>query len=277
MVLTTDVAVLAKEAANFERIAGELKNVIAQVERTAADLMGNHWKGFASDAAQQAITRFQQAAEAQVRELNDISTNVHAAGAQYSATDDERAGAVAAAMGSAMGGPTNGNPAPQAVHPAAANGHGAATPQTAPTNTTGSGFSYGGTAPGVYKHSTDAPNSVRLVDFKTDGPGPAPTPTPTPAPPRTGEPIRMPPRTTPPPTVITAAPPDDAGHEPKPGFEGCSGLEQAQDLALILGGLATIGVSIPGETVTGGAATAGIIGGGTMVSGGVIGLDECSK
>ena len=34
--MNTDAAVLAKEAANFERISGELKGVIAHVESTAA-------------------------------------------------------------------------------------------------------------------------------------------------------------------------------------------------------------------------------------------------
>ncbi|WP_069601553.1 WXG100 family type VII secretion target [Mycobacterium kyorinense] len=95
--LTTDAAVLAREAANFERIAGELKNVIARVESTAAEL-DDHWKGFSASAAQQAITRFQQAADAQVTQLNDISTNIHVASAQYATTDDERSAALASAM-----------------------------------------------------------------------------------------------------------------------------------------------------------------------------------
>ena len=36
--MNTDAAVLAKEAANFERISGELKGVIAHVESTAGAL-----------------------------------------------------------------------------------------------------------------------------------------------------------------------------------------------------------------------------------------------
>jgi WXG100 family type VII secretion target len=96
--LTTDAAALAKEASNFERIAAELKNVIARVESTAAGL-DNHWRGIAAQAAQQAISRFQQAADAQVAQLNEISTGIHTAAAQYSTTDDERAGALASAMG----------------------------------------------------------------------------------------------------------------------------------------------------------------------------------
>jgi WXG100 family type VII secretion target len=96
--LTADAAVLAKEAANFERIAGELKNVIARVESTAAEL-DNHWKGFAAQGPQQAINRFQQAADAQVAQLNDISTNIHTASRQYTASDDDQAGRLAAQMG----------------------------------------------------------------------------------------------------------------------------------------------------------------------------------
>ena len=47
MAMNTDVAVLAKEAGNFERISGELKAVIAQVEGTAGSLAGQ-WHGQAS-------------------------------------------------------------------------------------------------------------------------------------------------------------------------------------------------------------------------------------
>ncbi|ORV96730.1 hypothetical protein AWC14_16025 [Mycobacterium kyorinense] len=174
--LTADPAAIVKEAGNFERIADEIKAVIARVEQ-AASALDEHWQGTAADAAKQALARYHDAATAQVGLLNEVTTNLQTAAAKYSVTDDERAEAVAAVMGSAMGDPTNGHGAPQAVHPAAANGHGNGAPQTAPANTTGSGFNYGGTAPGVYKHSTDSPNSVRLVDFKTDG-GPQPAPQP---------------------------------------------------------------------------------------------------
>jgi len=102
MALQTDTGVLAKEAANFERIAGELKNAIARVEQTAADL-DSHWQGAAAKAAQGAIIRFQQAAAAQVQQLNEISTNVQTASALYGTTDNERAGSLAAAM--SLGGP----------------------------------------------------------------------------------------------------------------------------------------------------------------------------
>ncbi|GBE65987.1 hypothetical protein MFM001_24490 [Mycobacterium sp. MFM001] len=102
--LTTDPAALVKEAANFERIAGELKGIIAKVEQIAAD-MGAHWQGTAADAAQSAIRRFQQAADAQIAQLNEISTNVQTAAAKYSATDDEKAAELASMMSFGMGGP----------------------------------------------------------------------------------------------------------------------------------------------------------------------------
>jgi hypothetical protein len=100
---------------------------------------------------------------------------------------------------------------------------------------------------------------------------PAPTfPQPPPAPPQAGGPIRVPQRPNPP-TVINAEPGvgGNLPAPPPPGFSGASGMTQLRDLALILGGTATIGLSIPGELVTGGAATVGIIGGGTMVIGGM--------
>ena len=71
--MNTDAAVLAKEAANFERISGELKGVIAQVESTAAAALAARWQGQAGTAAQAALVRFHEAAARQMQELNDIS------------------------------------------------------------------------------------------------------------------------------------------------------------------------------------------------------------
>lgn len=156
MTLQTDAPVLAREAANFERIAEALKTVLARVESTAAE-MDSHWQGTAAKAAQSAISRFHEAASAQVQQLNDISTNIQTAGAQYSATDDERAGAIAGAMAPAMG--TAGTPS------------GAASPPTAAPN----GQVHPATATDAANGSTH--NGVRLVDFKTDG-GPQPSPQP---------------------------------------------------------------------------------------------------
>ena len=55
--MNTDAAVLAKEASNFERISGELKGVIGQVESTAGALAGQ-WHGQAGAAAQAALDAF---------------------------------------------------------------------------------------------------------------------------------------------------------------------------------------------------------------------------
>ena len=95
--MNTDVAVLAKEAANFERISGELQAVIGHVEATAGGLQVA-MQGEAGSAAQAALVRFREAAVQQVNALNDISANIHSAGMQYGATDDDQAAAVASAM-----------------------------------------------------------------------------------------------------------------------------------------------------------------------------------
>ena len=87
--MNTDAAVLAKEAANFERISGELKGVIAHVESTAGALAGQ-WHGQAGTAAQAALMRFHEAAARQVQELNDISANIHTSGVQYTSTDEDQ-------------------------------------------------------------------------------------------------------------------------------------------------------------------------------------------
>ncbi|MGV0791358.1 WXG100 family type VII secretion target [Mycolicibacterium sp. XJ1819] len=96
--MNTDAAVLAKEAANFERISGELKGVISHVEGTAGTLAGQ-MVGQAGTAAQAALARFHEAAARQIQELNDISANIHTSGVQYTATDEDQAGIVASAMG----------------------------------------------------------------------------------------------------------------------------------------------------------------------------------
>lgn len=95
--MNTDAAVLAKEASNFERISGELKGVIAHVESVAGSLAGQ-WHGQAGTAAQAALVRFQEAANQQIQELNDISTNIHTAGAHYTSTDEEQQGSLSSAM-----------------------------------------------------------------------------------------------------------------------------------------------------------------------------------
>ncbi|GAA2548571.1 WXG100 family type VII secretion target [Mycolicibacterium diernhoferi] len=97
MAMNTDAAVLAKEAANFESISGELKGVIAQVESTGGALAAQ-MVGQAGTAAQAALMRFHEAAARQVQELNDISANIHTSGTQYTATDDDQAATLSSAM-----------------------------------------------------------------------------------------------------------------------------------------------------------------------------------
>ncbi len=95
--MRTDAATLSAEAANFDRISTELKQVIQQVESTAGELAG-HWRGQAGTAAQQALTRFHEAGQAQIKALNDISQNISSAGIQYSSSDDEQAGSLSSQM-----------------------------------------------------------------------------------------------------------------------------------------------------------------------------------
>ncbi|WP_395309082.1 WXG100 family type VII secretion target [Mycobacterium sp. AMU20-3851] len=95
--MNTDAAVLAKEAANFESISGELKTVIAQVEATGGALSAQ-MVGQAGTAAQAALMRFHEAAARQVQELNDISSNIQTSGMQYTTADDDQAANLSSAM-----------------------------------------------------------------------------------------------------------------------------------------------------------------------------------
>jgi len=96
--MKTDAAALAQEAGNFERIAGDLKTQIDQVESTAGSLQAQ-WRGAAGQAAQAAVLRFQEAANKQKAELDEVSTNIRQAGVQYSKADDEQQQALSSQMG----------------------------------------------------------------------------------------------------------------------------------------------------------------------------------
>lgn len=95
--MNTDAAVLAKEAANFESISGELKTVISQVEATGGSLAAQ-MVGQAGTAAQAALLRFHEAAARQIQELNDISSNIQTSGMQYTSADDDQAANLSSAM-----------------------------------------------------------------------------------------------------------------------------------------------------------------------------------
>jgi WXG100 family type VII secretion target len=96
--MKTDAAALAQEAGNFERISGDLKTQIDQVESTASSLQGQ-WQGAAGQAAQSAVVRFQEAANKQKAELEEISTNIRQAGVQYQRADEEQQQALSSQMG----------------------------------------------------------------------------------------------------------------------------------------------------------------------------------
>lgn len=96
--MKTDAAALAQEAGNFERISGDLKTQIDQVESTASTLQ-SQWQGAAGQAAQAAVVRFREAANKQKAELDEISTNIRQAGIQYSKADEEQQQALSSQMG----------------------------------------------------------------------------------------------------------------------------------------------------------------------------------
>ena len=96
--MNTDAAVLAKEAANFERISGELKGVIAHVESTAGALAGQ-WHGQAGAAAQAALMRFHEAAaRLEVQELNDIRPTSTPRVCSTPSTDEDQHATLSSAM-----------------------------------------------------------------------------------------------------------------------------------------------------------------------------------
>lgn len=95
--MRTDTATLSAEASNFDRISGELQQVIGQVESTGGEL-ASHWRGQAGTAAQQALVRFHEAGQAQIKALGDISQSIHGAGIEYSKADDEQASSLSSQM-----------------------------------------------------------------------------------------------------------------------------------------------------------------------------------
>src|SRR4051812_42020537 len=98
MAMKTDAAALAQEAGNFERISGDLKNQVSQVESTTATVLAQ-WQGSASTAFRRASDRFQEAATKLNGELDEISTNIRQAGVQYTKADEEQQQALSSQMG----------------------------------------------------------------------------------------------------------------------------------------------------------------------------------
>ncbi|KAA1252122.1 WXG100 family type VII secretion target [Mycobacterium simiae] len=95
--MKADAATLATEAKTFDRISDELKASIGHVESTASALQ-TAWRGEAGQAAQAAIQRFHEAATNQIRELNQISTNIWSAGMNYSRTDNHQSSLLSSQM-----------------------------------------------------------------------------------------------------------------------------------------------------------------------------------
>jgi len=96
--VNADAPQLMAEAANFDRISGELQSVLAQVESTAAGLAQSLHSEGAGQAAQAALLRFQEASSQQIRLLTDISQNIHTSGTSYVNTDVNNADSFASQM-----------------------------------------------------------------------------------------------------------------------------------------------------------------------------------
>lgn len=96
--MNTDTEVLASEAANFDRIAGELTGVKTHVDAVAGQLATHMKTPEAGMAAQAALTRFDEAMTQQLKELADISSNIQTAGVQYAAGDADSASSLSSQM-----------------------------------------------------------------------------------------------------------------------------------------------------------------------------------
>ncbi|MGE2728193.1 WXG100 family type VII secretion target [Mycolicibacterium vaccae] len=96
--VNADTPQLMAEAANFDRICGELVSVLAQVESTATGLQASMNSEGAGAAAQAALVRFNEAAGQQIRLLEDISQNINVSGQSYQNTDAQNADELAHQM-----------------------------------------------------------------------------------------------------------------------------------------------------------------------------------
>lgn len=85
--LSADTPQLMMEAANFDRISGELRGVLSYVESTAGALATHLNSPDAGLAAQQALSRFHEASANQIQLLTEISENIHQGGVQYDTAD----------------------------------------------------------------------------------------------------------------------------------------------------------------------------------------------
>jgi WXG100 family type VII secretion target len=67
------------------------------VESTAGELAAQ-WRGQAGMSAQQALQRFHEAGQAQVKALTGISESIQGAGIQYTSADEEQASSLSSQM-----------------------------------------------------------------------------------------------------------------------------------------------------------------------------------
>jgi WXG100 family type VII secretion target len=96
--MKTDPATLRAEAANFDRIGTELTTVIKGVESTGGELAQQMVSEGAGTAAQDALQRFHEAGQAQIKALTDIHNNISHAGIQYQRSNEDAAASLKTQM-----------------------------------------------------------------------------------------------------------------------------------------------------------------------------------
>ena len=100
--LKAEVASLTTEANTFDSIAGSLTTVRGHVETIAAAAQVNLSSPAAGVALQQALTKYHEASDQQIRLLHDISENIQGSGMQYDSTDTDNSSNLTQAMGSVL-------------------------------------------------------------------------------------------------------------------------------------------------------------------------------
>jgi WXG100 family type VII secretion target len=98
MAMKTDAAALSAEASHFEQVSTGIQGQIRTVESIGAELRA-HWVGAASQAGFNALGRFHDAAESQVKQLEEIFGKIREAGVSYESTQSDAEQAIAASTG----------------------------------------------------------------------------------------------------------------------------------------------------------------------------------
>jgi WXG100 family type VII secretion target len=78
-------------------ISDALKGVMGHVDQTAVGLSGS-WEGVSAAAAQEALVRYQEAAQVQKNLLDDIAENIQAGGVKYDSADTDGASLMQSAV-----------------------------------------------------------------------------------------------------------------------------------------------------------------------------------